>query len=250
MAAGKSKTILFLCTGNYYRSRFAEALFNARAARLGLPWRAASRGLALERGAANVGPMSTAAIATLAELGVRGAAECTRLPLALDLAYLEQADHVVALDRAEHLPLMLERFTAWAERIEFWQVEDVHAKPVAEALAAIVHEVDNLVARLLGGRASPVETAPPPAAAAAPVVKNAVVKVMRETKGRRGKGVTIVADVPLDEAGLLDLAARLKQQCGSGGTVKDGRIEIQGDQRDKLAAALQKLGYQVKFAGG
>ena len=60
-------------------------------------------------------------------------------------------------------------------------------------------------------------------------------QVGRETNGRRGKGVTTVSDLPLDENGLLELAAKLKQQCGTGGTVKDGRIEIQGDQREREA---------------
>jgi translation initiation factor 1 len=76
------------------------------------------------------------------------------------------------------------------------------------------------------------------------------VRVARETKGRRGKGVTTVSDLPLDEAGLRDLAARLKQRCGTGGTVKEGQIEIQGDQRDRVAAELEKLGYRVKRSGG
>ena len=60
-----SKVVLFLCTGNYYRSRFAEALFNSVAGKMGLPWRATSRGLALERGVHNVGPMAVAAVNAL-----------------------------------------------------------------------------------------------------------------------------------------------------------------------------------------
>src|ERR1700686_4049026 len=75
-----------------------------------------------------------------------------------------------------------------------------------------------------------------------PPSKSTVVRVGRETKGRRGKGVTTVSDVPLDETGLLELAASLKQKCGTGGTVKDGRIEIQGDQRDRLARELESMG--------
>jgi translation initiation factor 1 len=74
--------------------------------------------------------------------------------------------------------------------------------------------------------------------------------VGRETAGRRGKGVTTVFDVPLDESGLRELAATLKQRCGTGGTVKDGRIEIQGDQRDRIVAELERLGYKVKWVGG
>ncbi len=63
------KSILFLCTGNYYRSRFAEILFNAVAGKMGLPWKASSRGLALERGVNNVGPMAVSAINALKRWG-------------------------------------------------------------------------------------------------------------------------------------------------------------------------------------
>ena len=77
-----------------------------------------------------------------------------------------------------------------------------------------------------------------------------VVRLGRETKGKRGKSVTTVSDLPLDDAGLRELAAQLKQRCGTGGTVKDGRIEIQGDQRDRLAAVLKGMGYRVKRVGG
>jgi predicted translation initiation factor SUI1 len=62
--------------------------------------------------------------------------------------------------------------------------------------------------------------------------------------------VTTVFDTPLHEAALEQLATQLKQKCGTGGTVKDGRIEIQGDQRDRVITELQKLGYQVKRVGG
>ena len=80
--------------------------------------------------------------------------------------------------------------------------------------------------------------------------KSTVVRVGRETKGRRGKGVTTVSDLPLDESGLAELAAKLKQRLGTGGTAKDGRIEIQGDQRDRIVAELERMGYRVKRAGG
>ena len=71
-------------------------------------------------------------------------------------------------------------------------------------------------------------------------------KVGRETAGRRGKGVTTVFDVALDEDALLELAGKLKQRCGTGGTVKDCRIEIQGDQRERIVAELEKLGFKVQ----
>ena len=77
-----------------------------------------------------------------------------------------------------------------------------------------------------------------------------VVRVGRETKGRGGKGVTIISDLPLDENGLMELAAKLKQRLGTGGTVKDGRIEIQGDHRDRIVAELEGMDYKVKRVGG
>jgi len=76
------------------------------------------------------------------------------------------------------------------------------------------------------------------------------VRVGRETKGRRGKGVTVVTGVPLAGGALDDLARELKKRCGSGGTVKDGTIEIQGDFRDLIVAELLKRGWDVKRSGG
>lgn len=77
-----------------------------------------------------------------------------------------------------------------------------------------------------------------------------VVRVGRETKGRKGAGVTVVSGVPLDESGLKELAGTLKKACGSGGTVRDGVIEIQGEHRDRLVALLQARGWSVKRVGG
>lgn len=77
-----------------------------------------------------------------------------------------------------------------------------------------------------------------------------VVRVLRETKGRKGAGVSIVTGLPLTATQLASLATTLKKRCGSGGTVKEGRIEIQGDHRDLLVTELGKLGYAVKRAGG
>ncbi len=72
----------------------------------------------------------------------------------------------------------------------------------------------------------------------------------RDSKGRGGKTVTLVKKLILSEEDLRQLAAYLKQACGSGGTVKDGEIEIQGEHRERIAEALQKLGYKTKIAGG
>jgi translation initiation factor 1 len=76
------------------------------------------------------------------------------------------------------------------------------------------------------------------------------VRVSRETKGRKGKGVTLVKGLPLDDAALAVLSKQLKAACGSGGTVKDGVVEVQGDHLDKVMALLVAQGHKVKKAGG
>ena len=76
------------------------------------------------------------------------------------------------------------------------------------------------------------------------------VRVERQTKGRKGKGVSLISGLPLTVAEMKTLAKELKQRCGCGGTVKDGAIEIQTDQRDLLIEELRKRGYQAKKAGG
>lgn len=76
------------------------------------------------------------------------------------------------------------------------------------------------------------------------------VRISRETKGRKGAGVTLVRGLGLPPEKLKALAGQLKQKCGSGGTVKDGVVEIQGDHRQLLLAELTRQGYKVKLAGG
>ena len=248
---GQQKTILFLCTGNYYRSRYAEVLFKSVAKKMGLKWTAISKGLALERGVNNVGPMAAAAIQALEARKIRDAERCTRLPVQVTVDDLEGADLIIGLKQAEHQPLLQERFPAFLDQVEFWHVDDT-----PEALAIIESEIMDMVARLLGGgktrEAALPNVSPEPKS---PTVKEAAkkpitVKVGRETAGRRGKGVTTVFDVPWDEEALHELATKLKQRCGTGGTVKEGRIEIQGDQRERIVKELEGMGFKVKRVGG
>lgn len=77
-----------------------------------------------------------------------------------------------------------------------------------------------------------------------------IVRVGKETKGRKGKGVTVITGVPLDETKLEELGKQLRARCGAGGAVKDGVIEIQGDHGDLLVEELRKRGWTVKRAGG
>ncbi|CAI1584168.1 translation initiation factor Sui1 [Serratia marcescens] len=77
-----------------------------------------------------------------------------------------------------------------------------------------------------------------------------IVRIQRQTSGRKGKGVCLIAGVDLDDVALDKLAAELKKKCGCGGSVKDGVIEIQGDKRDLLKQLLEAKGMKVKLAGG
>jgi translation initiation factor 1 len=77
-----------------------------------------------------------------------------------------------------------------------------------------------------------------------------IVRIRRETKGRKGKGVTTISGLDMDQAEIKALCSALKKTCGTGGAVKEGIIEIQGDNRDKIKAVLEKRGLTVKLAGG
>ncbi len=257
MARAKQKSVLFLGTGNAQRSRFAEALFDSVAGKLGLPWKARSRGLAVAR-AGHEKRLAGTLLEELKKRGIHRVAEGA--PQQVTAEDLESADLIVALNEPEHRPLLGELFPTWADRAEYWDVAE-GAWPRAE------REVLAVVARLIGGGARlPADEVASEVAEEKPCPKcnrpakdctrrepagpKAVVRVGRETKGRRGKGVTTVYDLPLDEAGVQELAARLKQLCGTGGTVKAGRIEVQGDHRDRLVAELERMGYRAKRTGG
>lgn len=136
--------VLFLCTGNYYRSRYAEELFNFHARSDGLAWRAFSRGLAEKGSPDNVGPMSRFTLEALRAKGIvpEGA---DRYPLSCSLADFEQARLVIALKEAEHRPLVDRRFAEMADRVTYWHVDDIGvAKPV-HAIAMIDRLVRDLI---------------------------------------------------------------------------------------------------------
>lgn len=103
-----------------------------------------------------------------------------------------------------------------------------------------------------GAVVTPHRGAAPRAPAAVPHAAGveAKVRVGREVAGRGGKGVSVITGLPLTAAQLETLATTLKKTCGAGGAVRDGRIEIQGDHRDRLVAELAKLGFQAKRSGG
>lgn len=147
------KTVLFLCTGNYYRSRFAEELFNFLAPVKCSGWIATSRGIAVDLGSKNIGPIAKATTKALQERGLNFDFQHARLPLQLKISDLVSAHHIVALKYAEHFPLMRDRFPLWVSthnrsRIEYWHVHDVDRMAPEEALPMIEHELQNLMKRL------------------------------------------------------------------------------------------------------
>lgn len=85
--------------------------------------------------------------------------------------------------------------------------------------------------------------------AAGQVLGNGVVRVSRQTKGRKGKGVSVITGLALNESDLREMAKMLKKRCGSGGTIKNGTIEIQGDWREVLVQELKNRGYHAKLSG-
>jgi len=138
------KHIIFLCTGNYYRSRFAEILFNHHARALSLDWKAGSRGLGTHLNPPNWGPLSPY---TVEAVGSRGIAcpSLTRAPAACLRADLESADRVIAVKDAEHRPMMQQQFSDFADRIEYWHVHDLDGATPAEALVQIERHVLDLI---------------------------------------------------------------------------------------------------------
>jgi protein-tyrosine phosphatase len=138
------RVVLFLCTGNYYRSRFAEELFNCYAQRDGLTWIAQSRALAVGRGKTNNGPISPFVLQALDERGLVARA-ASRLPQQCILADLNAADRIVALMETEHRPLILEGFSGWENRVDYWDVPDIEIMPPATALKCIEDRVTDLL---------------------------------------------------------------------------------------------------------
>jgi protein-tyrosine phosphatase len=144
-----TKKVLFLCTGNYYRSRFAEMLFNSLASQKELDWIADSRGLKL--GISNVGPIYPRVLDQLKTLGFPPEAE-SRLPSRLVMADLETADLVIALNELEHRPLLFRQFEQWTDQVVYWDVPDLNLMKAEEAFSQIETRITSLVQQLLDER--------------------------------------------------------------------------------------------------
>ena len=140
------QNVLFLCTGNYYRSRFAEILFNQLATKEKLDWRAISRGLKIGW-PGNVGPLSPHVRTRLDELKI-DCATMNNLPVELAAGDLSAADLIIALKEDEHRAMLARSFPAWENRVTYWHVHDLDGATPDVALREIEKLVRNLLMKL------------------------------------------------------------------------------------------------------
>jgi protein-tyrosine phosphatase len=136
--------VLFICTGNFYRSRFAEAVFNHSAGKLNLRWSAFSRGLAIHWAEGYLSPFALDALrARRIDLAYTGKARTQ-----LTVHDLESSAIQIALCREEHYPMMKDQFPAWAEKISYWTIPDVEFTPTEIALPEVERNVKSLLNKL------------------------------------------------------------------------------------------------------
>jgi len=140
------KKVIFVCSANYYRSRYAEHYFNWLANQQHLGWKADSRGLRVGFWG-NIGPISRHAVDALQRRGIPLDEE-PREPKALTLTDLSEADLIVALKEAEHRTLMAEQFPIWKDRIEYWHIDDLDCAEACEALPHLEIQIRTLIERL------------------------------------------------------------------------------------------------------
>jgi protein-tyrosine phosphatase len=142
--------VLFLCSGNYYRSRFAEILFNWHARDRGLKWIADSRGLQLDHH--NPGPISRHTMSSLTSRGILSDS-FARLPLAATETDFAAAQRIIAVKEGEHRPLIEANFPDWRDRVEYWHVHDLDCALPDDAIPHLEREVMKLMERLAAAAA-------------------------------------------------------------------------------------------------
>lgn len=148
LCVAPDRHVLFLCTGNYYRSRYAEIIFSILAEKQRLSWTAASRGLQTAMGGCNIGPISPLALAALTGHGI-----CLPLPIRRPLqataADFQSASIVIGMDESEHRAMIVQEFSPYAHRVEYWHIHDLDRSGPEAALTEVEVNVRALVARIV-----------------------------------------------------------------------------------------------------
>jgi translation initiation factor 1 len=240
-AQDKPKTLLFLAKAAA-DCRLAQLLFDAEARKNDVFWNASGKPLVMTGE-----PLSETQQSILKNFEI-DPSHFQGETQAVAVDDLKNADMVILLQGSADADLR-KLFPAWSGTSETWKISSAFEK--ADDLK---QNISSLIIKLIlkGGKRAPVpvqvETTDSPISTADKA--NARVRVCLESKGRKGKKVTTITGLPLNDDDLEKLGAQMKQACGSGGTVKDGVIEVQGNHCDKLLSELQKLGYKAKRSGG
>ena len=213
--SGNLKSLLFLCLDEY-DGHFADLVFNEECKKMDVVWTSAAKRFE----DANAGDLAVCSL-------------------------------VVVLRKSGTSMDMKSRFPSYSGKYEVWNI------PEATGQDEIRTNIGRLLVSLIlqGGKRQPaagsnVQVKGTEQSTGADSKSKDAVRVSRETKGRGGKTVTVISGLSAGDAEMQKLATRLKQLCGTGGTIKDGKIEIQGDQCDRILTELQSRGYKAKRSGG
>jgi translation initiation factor 1 len=264
---GEPNRILFLC--DYSEGRLAQVLFDIEARKLEVYWLASSAcltaGVTSDTSASVVDVVHTAidsisdisndcsstALEALRKLGIETESLFKQPVSQVTAADIQKANMVVLIERvnsSESNDSFKKQFQSLRIEPEIWQVPSDN-NPVDSLMESIKALLIRLI--LKGGKRAPV---PIEVSVARPTINpsggKSSVRVRLESKGRRGKKVTVIFGLDLEGSDLEKLATELKQTCGTGGSVKDGTIEIQGDQCDRVLLELKNRGLQAKRSGG
>lgn len=249
---GEPSRILFL--SDQPTGRIAQLVFDAEARKMEVYWIASAFCVDGDAAISNFASCDSHAESyadSLANVGIENSDWFNAAPPAVTVEDLQKANLVVLLQSGSDnsADVSTNAFTTHKGEKEIWTIADSQ-----NSVDLLLQNVKSLLVRLIlkGGKRAPVALPPTPANTPE---KNRTgsqksVRVRLESKGRAGKKVTVVFGLEMDDKDLDILATALKQTCGTGGTVKDGTIEIQGDQCERVLAELKRRGMQAKRSGG
>jgi len=249
VSLGEPRRIAFL--SDNIECRLAQLLFDTEARKMEIYWIASAGGL-------NSGALSNfdsndvlSYSESLQKLGIENLAGLTEAPLSVTIEDLQKADLTVLIQKSgssDSTDVLVNTFQSFKGEKEVWKL------PVDEdAVDSLLQNVKSLLIRLIlkGGKRAPVPLpAPPKNPEKTQGGGKSAVRVRLESKGRGGKKVTVVFGLDMEHSELENLATELKQSCGTGGTVKDDTIEIQGDQCERVLSELNRRGMKAKRSGG